>query len=120
MEMVIVWCMSSLCTGILALESAERLPPNEQLLRDTLLFLAGLGAVPIMILPDLNVTQHLSLAVRSAIDVGGWADCAAVVAEASGHKKRSLIVTELTHRCARFLKTRTTCFGSAHTGCTKQ
>ena len=56
---------------------------NEQLLRDTFQFLAGLGAVPITILADLNITPHLSLAVRSAIDVGGWADTAALVAEAS-------------------------------------
>ena len=56
---------------------------NELLLRDTFQFLAGLGAVPITILADLNITPHLSLAVRSAIDVGGWADCAALVAEAT-------------------------------------
>ena len=48
---------------------------------DTFHFLAGLGAVPVLILADLNVTPHLSLAVRSAVDVGGWADCAALVAE---------------------------------------
>ena len=35
--------------------------------------------MPITILADLNITPHLSLAVRSAIDVGGWADCAALV-----------------------------------------
>ena len=33
---------------------------NEQLLRDTFQFLAGLGAVPITILADLNITPHLS------------------------------------------------------------
>ena len=36
-----------------------------------------------MLLADLNITPHLSLAVRSAIDIGGWADCAALVAEAT-------------------------------------
>ena len=51
-------------------DSAERMRQNEQLLGDTFLFLAGLGAAPIMILADLNVTPHLSLAVRSAIGVG--------------------------------------------------
>ena len=56
---------------------------NELLLRDTFQFLAGLGAVAITILADLNITPHLSLAVRSAIDVGGWADCAALVAGAT-------------------------------------
>ena len=56
---------------------------HEQSSRDTFQFLAGLGAVPITILADLNITPHLSLVVRSAIDVGGWADCAALVAEAS-------------------------------------
>ena len=56
---------------------------NEKLLRDTFQFLAGLGAVPVMILADLNIVPHLSLAVRSAIDIGGWADCAALVAEAT-------------------------------------
>ena len=40
---------------------------NEQLLRDTFQFLAGLGAVPVMVLADPNVVPHLSLAVRSAI-----------------------------------------------------
>ena len=55
---------------------------HEQLLRDTFQFLAGLGAVPITILADLSVTPHLSLVVHSAVDVGGWADCAALVAEA--------------------------------------
>ena len=39
--------------------------------------------MPITILTDLNITPHLSLAVSSAIDVGGWADCAALVAEAT-------------------------------------
>ena len=39
--------------------------------------------MPITILADLNITPHLSLAVRSAIDVGRWADCAALVAEAT-------------------------------------
>ena len=33
-------------------------------------FLAGLGAVPVTILADLNFVPHLSLGVRSAIDVG--------------------------------------------------
>ena len=76
MEMVIVWCMSSLSTDILALkDSAERMRQNEQLLGDTFQFLSGLGAVHIMILADLNVTPHLSLAVPSAIGVGGWAVC---------------------------------------------
>ena len=59
------------------------LPKNaeiEQLLRDTFQFLAGLGAVPVTILADLNIVPHLSLHVRSAIDV---ADCAAFVAEAT-------------------------------------
>ena len=61
---------------------------NELLLRDTFQFLAGLGAVPITILADLNVTlASLSLAVRSAIDVGGWADCAALVAEATASSR---------------------------------
>ena len=64
-------------------DGAERIRQNEQLLRDTFLLMTGLGAVPIMILADLNISPHLSLAVRSAIDVGGWADCAAVVTEAS-------------------------------------
>ena len=36
-----------------------------------------------MILADLNVAPYLLLTVRSAIDEGGWADCAAVVAKAS-------------------------------------
>ena len=44
---------------------------NELLYRDTFQFLDGLGAVPITILADLNITPHLPLAVRSAIDVGG-------------------------------------------------
>ena len=61
----------------------EKMRKNELLLRDTFQFLAGLGAVPITILADLNVTPHLSLAVCSAIDVGGWAHCAALVAEAT-------------------------------------
>ena len=39
--------------------------------------------MPIAVLADPNVTPHLALAVRSAIDVGGWADCAAVVVEGS-------------------------------------
>ena len=34
-------------------------------------------------LADLNIASPLSLAVRSDIDVGGWADCAALVAEAT-------------------------------------
>ena len=61
----------------------EKMRANEQLLRDAFQFLAGLGAVPVMLLADLNITPHLSLAVRSAIDIGGWADCAALVAEAT-------------------------------------
>ena len=56
---------------------------KNELLRDTFQFLAGLGDVPITILADLNITPHLSLAMRSAFDVGGWADCAALVAEAT-------------------------------------
>ena len=36
-----------------------------------------------MILADLNLAPPLFLAVRSAIDVGGWADCAALFAEAT-------------------------------------
>ena len=52
-------------------DGAERIRQNEQLLRDTVLFLAGLGAVPIMILADLDISPHLSLAVRSATDVDG-------------------------------------------------
>ena len=36
-----------------------------------------------MILADLNLAPRLFLAVRSAIDVGSWADCAALVAEAT-------------------------------------
>ena len=61
---------------------------SEQQLTDTFQFLSGLGAVPIMIL-YLNVFPHLSLAVRSAFDVGGWTDCAAVVAEASAKEPPS-------------------------------
>ena len=82
MEIVAVWCMS-LYGHSGAGDSAERTRQNEKLLRDTFLFLAGLGAVLIMILADLNISPHLSLAVRSAIDVAGWADTAVVVAEAS-------------------------------------
>ena len=67
-------CMSSYCIGF---------PVLEILPRDTFQFRSGLGAVILMILADLNVVPHLSLAVRSAIDVSGWTDCAAVVAEAS-------------------------------------
>ena len=44
----------------------KKLRKNEQLLRDTFQFLAGLAAVPVMILADLNIVPHLSLAVRSA------------------------------------------------------
>ena len=48
----------------------------EQSLRDTFQFLAGVGIV-------LNIAPHLSVAARSAVDVGGWADCAALVAQAT-------------------------------------
>ena len=69
-------------------DNAERLRQNEKLLRNTLQFLSRLGAVPIMILADLNVIPHLSLAVRSAIDMG-WTDCATVVAEMSANEPLS-------------------------------
>ena len=36
-----------------------------------------------MILAGFNIIPHLSFAVRSAINMSGWTDCAAVVAEAS-------------------------------------
>ena len=56
--------------------------PNEQLQRDTSQFLAGLGAVPIMILADLKcyTASFLGCAIGNR---RGWIDCAAVVAEAS-------------------------------------
>ena len=59
------------------------------LLRDTFRVPSGLGAEPIMILADLNVIPHHSLAFRSVIDVGGLADCMAVVAEASAKERPS-------------------------------
>ena len=46
------------------LTSAQELRPHEQVLRDTFPFVGGLGAVSIMILADLNVPPHLSMAVR--------------------------------------------------------
>ena len=70
------------CMGTLGQATSPKNAKNEKLWRDTFQFLAELGAVPVMILADLNIVPHLSLAVRSAIDVGGWADCAALVAEA--------------------------------------
>ena len=64
-----------------------------------------------MILADLNISTLLSLAVRSAIDVGGWADCAAVVVEAFASEPAatcfvhagpgSRIDAELAHRIAK-------------------
>ena len=66
--LAIDWCMPSHCMGFLVLETM----PREC---DTFLLLAGVGAVPIMILADLKVIPHLSLAVRSAIDLGRWTDC---------------------------------------------
>ena len=66
-------CMSSYCIGF---------PVLEILPRDTFQFRSGLGAVILMILADLNVVPHLSLAVPSATDLIR-ADCAAVDAEAS-------------------------------------
>ena len=50
--LVIEWCMSSHCVGFLVFSNS---------------CLSGLGAVPIMVLADLNVIPHLSLAT---IDVG--------------------------------------------------
>ena len=49
-----------------ALEQAKMLInfTNEQLFTDTLQLLEGLGAVHIMILADINITPHLSLAVN--------------------------------------------------------
>ena len=82
-EKATAWYTLSLCIATPEQETLLTNVEDEQLLRDTFQFLAGLGTVPITILADLNITPHLSLAVRSAIDVGRWADCAARVAEAT-------------------------------------
>ena len=74
--------VSSHCVGFLVLETMPRECDKMNSCRGTL-SKSCLGDVPILILADLNVIPHLSLTVRSAIDLGGWTDCAAVVAEAS-------------------------------------
>ena len=73
---------------------------HEQLLRHTFQFLSGLRVVPIRMLADLNVTP-----VR---DVGGWADCAAVVAEASAQEPSDLFCARGTWACNR-LATQSLC-----------
>ena len=70
--LVIEFCMSSHCTGLLVLETMPR--ECEQMnscCGDTFQFLSGLCAVPIMILAGLRVTPHLSCAVSG----GGRSVC---------------------------------------------
>ena len=54
-----------------AASDTKKMRANEQMLRNTFQFLAGLGAVPVILFADLNVVPSLSFAVRSAIETGG-------------------------------------------------
>ena len=68
--------------GTPELETMLKNAENEPLLRDTFQFLAGLAPCPARFW-QISILHHISLAVRSVIDVGAWADCAALVAEAT-------------------------------------